>query len=794
LLVGILHNYSDVVFRFMNITLNPVRSFWWIALSAFALFVAVNYWPIVEGRIPFPRDLVLRHAAWDGLHPALSRSFAGIVDMTAISYPFHTLAGRAAHAGTLALWNPYILAGSPFQANSQSALFYPLNFVYYILPAPLAWAGALAVRMFLAALFMALFVRAIGGTVAGCVVSGMVFAACGFMTAWQGMAISDGATWLPMICYAVHRLHGDRSLRSVALAAVSFAVPVLAGHPETAFHVTLTGSALALAMWILPWDSGASPFDKRFIAAFALAGVLALGLASVQMFPTVEWLGQLKQQLDIPEPALSRHDAQGFFSRDILSDPNSALIPIPEAASYTGMLALLAAPFALFHRSRRQVLFFAVITVFAVAIAFSVEPVHWIIVHLPLIKAMKNGRFILVASFGIAAMAGLGTSVLEEKTPGPAAWILLAGSFVLALFGIFEVHRATQGTVPFMRGPGGSLIFLIAAMLLLALQLRGSLPGTIFSFLVCVFTAIELISFSYGYTGFAAAKEIFPPAPVFDFLARQGDPAMFRIAKVGYPIPANSGMVYGIEMAEGYDLSTERTRLFTGGLTETRDDGVFFLADKIIETRDRRLDLLNVKYIVAIARSPEFDRLVSRPERFAVVYKEGSIAVFENKSVLPRAFVVPQRGIEVIPEAPAQLSRVKDPAFDPERQVVVSRPAAEDGGGTNEPFSGGVRLSESNNNSYAFQTRTSAPSVFVLSQIYYPGWRATIDGGEAIFQPVDFGLCGVTLPAGTHEVRFAFEPESFRLGAFLSLLSIFVVAAMVTRGGKRLRTSIAVAR
>src|SRR5207249_1550871 len=157
--------------------------------------------------------------------------------------------------------------------------------------------------------------------------------------------------------------------------------------------------------------------------------------------PTLEWLPQLKQQLDAPEPALARHDAQGFFSRDLQSHPSSALIPIPEGASYLGMLALLAAPFALLHRRRTAVFFFAGLTILAVAIAFSVQPMRWVIVHLPLIKAMKNARFILLASFGIAAMAGLGISVLEGKRAGRIGWILLGGAFLVAVFGIFEVHR-----------------------------------------------------------------------------------------------------------------------------------------------------------------------------------------------------------------------------------------------------------------------------------------------------------------------------------------------------------------
>ena len=204
----------------MNAPAGSERSFLWIAAAVFALLAAANYIPVFGGEIPFPSELVLRHAAWDGQQPAdVMRRMPAIGDLITSFYPFHSLAGRAAREGDLALWNPYVLAGSPFAANSQSALFYPFNFLYYILPVAVAWAICLFVRMFLAGFFMSLFVRMIGASAAGAIVAGIVFACCGFMTAWQGQGMGDAAIWLPMICYAVCRLRYRSSMASIALAA-----------------------------------------------------------------------------------------------------------------------------------------------------------------------------------------------------------------------------------------------------------------------------------------------------------------------------------------------------------------------------------------------------------------------------------------------------------------------------------------------------------------------------------------------------------------------------------------------
>jgi hypothetical protein len=171
----------------MNASAGSNRSFLWTAAAVFALVAVVNYLPIFTGKIPFPRDLVVRHAAWDSPQTAGSmRPMPGISDLITSFYPFHALASRAADSGSVALWNPYVLSGSPFAANSQSALFYPCNFLYYLLPVAIAWAICLFIRMFLAGFFMSLFVREIGATKTGAIAAGIVFACCGFMTAWQG--------------------------------------------------------------------------------------------------------------------------------------------------------------------------------------------------------------------------------------------------------------------------------------------------------------------------------------------------------------------------------------------------------------------------------------------------------------------------------------------------------------------------------------------------------------------------------------------------------------------------------
>ena len=249
------------------------------AFIIFGLLAAANYFPLLLGLVPFPAHLLAPFPAWGGSSrwPPIPE----IGDLITSFYPFHAFAARAVHDGSFPLWNPHILSGAPFLANAQSAIFYPPNFLYYVLPVPAAWAVCLLIRLFVCALSMTLFVRSIGGTKTGAIASGIVYSSCGFMTAWQGQALGDAAIWLPLICYSVVRLRGQPSKRNVVLTAFAFAMPILAGHPETTAHSALVGCALAAVLW-----NG----DRRFPGYFAMAGVLAIGLGAVQIIPTVEWL------------------------------------------------------------------------------------------------------------------------------------------------------------------------------------------------------------------------------------------------------------------------------------------------------------------------------------------------------------------------------------------------------------------------------------------------------------------------------------------------------------------------
>ena len=78
-------------------------------------------------------------------------------------------------------------------------------------------------------------------------------------------------------------------------------------------------------------------------------------------------------------------------------------------------------------------------------------------------------------------------------------------------------------------------------------------------------------------------------------------------------------------------------------------------------------------------------------------------------------------------------------------------------------------------------TRTTEPRLLVASEMYYPGWRAYVDGVETPIVRTNYVFRGVVVPSGQHVVRFAYLPSSVLTGAAVSSLALIVAGLLLYR-------------
>src|SRR2546426_914235 len=245
----------------------------------FAL-VGLNYWPVFFGKVPLPTDIIIQFPPFQDYQneATMNHQHAELGDTVTQFYIWRKFQGEAIRHGVLPLWNPHLLAGTPFQANTLSALFYPFNLLFVLLPMPVAWSLSVMLKIFLSGLFTVLFLHAIGASTSGSIAGGLAFAFGGFMTGWSGWPQTETALWLPFMCYCTLRVCQKPSVRNAVLTAVAFAMPLLAGHPGLAAHVVL--AAASYGIWVVAWTR--SPDCRRQLPCLLAGGLLALGLAAVQ--------------------------------------------------------------------------------------------------------------------------------------------------------------------------------------------------------------------------------------------------------------------------------------------------------------------------------------------------------------------------------------------------------------------------------------------------------------------------------------------------------------------------------
>ncbi|MFQ5627376.1 MAG: YfhO family protein, partial [bacterium] len=190
------------------------------------------------------------------------------------------------------------------------------------------------------------------------------------------------------------------------------------------------------------------------------------------------------------------------------------------------------------------------------------------------------------------------------------------------------------------------------------------------------------------------------------------------------------------------------------------------------------LNLLNVKYLISPYPIPEPAIENVGQVNLIVNNQQLPLGIFENKSVLARAFLV--GNFKKVADPKTALNALVSPEFDPKKEVVLY----EDPEHSPAPDStASADLVEYGLHRITVKTNSIQPQILVLSDTWYPAsWHVTVDGQDAKMLQANHAFRAVSLPAGEHEVVFYFSSSGFRLGLWLTILSTLAVAGCIVVG------------
>jgi membrane protein YfhO len=726
----------------------------------------------------------------------LGRSELYFDDLARFNLPQRQIAAEIWRSGEVPLWDRYAFGGQPLLAAGQAGVLYPLNALYLFLNPHTALSVSNMLHLALAGTFLYLFLYQLWRRALPAWLGGVIYMTSGFLTGHVvHTQMLNAATWVPLLLFFLERLRQEQRVRDAVGLALTGTLLVLAGHPQIVYYAGLLCSAYIVFL-SLGDREGRKPFLSRIIGALLVAALLS----AIQLLPTCGLLQRASRHALSFELFAFLPMTLKWLGAVVVPFRNAGAAAarqgddlVWELAGYAGIVALfLAGTAAAGYRGRdRHVAFFAALGLAGLGVALGdLTHASALLYRLPLANLFRiPARFVFFFDLALAVLAaralcqviessevspegGGGTGACPPRRLGAARWgdsriWLGVGCSLLLAIGLDALRHTSQ--CPFRVWIIPELYLLATLALFFTVRshpyvlvgLIGALIIRDNTAYVRRFTRPMMVPVAHARRDMLSSASALPRG----LALLQSTRERCRFASFDRTLTGNQPGQYHLEAINGYDMlyPSVYDRMIIpmfpalGASPEACGRTATAFRD--------RLDLLNVRYILAPHSAGRGEPSAkgcgavraepggpTGPGAFAaaaqplrLMCRDGGHAVFRNPTAFPRYWMTPA------PENP----RVRLP---------------------------GAQIRE-----LAYRHRelhvcaASSGGWLVVSQLYDPGWRASVDGKRREIQEIGEHLTGIRLPAGRHEVRFRYEPWEWVYGLRISMMGLMVLAAWILR-------------
>ena len=782
---------------------------------------------LTNGRDAAPADWAPRFAlGWASLvytiavmllaYPALAGKFLvnPHSDQYIAGYAFREFAAQYMRAhGGFPQWNPYLYGGMPYIAAMHGDIFYPTFLLRLVMPTDIAMTWSFIIHVFLAGLFAYLFLRACGLGFFGALFGGLAYMIGGNVAGLVSPG-HDGKLYisalLPLTLLLVLRgVHEGRRWAWGALAVV-IGLAVLSPHPQLLQYLLLVAGAFGLYLAFVEFDGVklARPIAIRRLAFAAVAVVIGGAIGAIQYVPVREYV-----------PFSPRAGGKGWDHAVSYSMPPEELVNtyLPQFtgmldrywgrngihfhSEYIGAVVLVLAGlgfgWAATRGGRKFIWFWSGTLIVSVLWALGgYTPFYKIVYYLvPGTKFFRAPSTMLyVVSFSVAVLAACG---LDRVVRGQVRRRYLIGwlgaALLLAVLGasggltnlamtIAAPERGDwvlENSADLALGAVRSFAFVaIAVGIIWAISTR-RMKSTVGASIIVAAAAIDLWTIERSYWMFSPpASRLYASDPTIEYVKNQSQPGRVIPLPLGDDLARGDPFLRPGGQANGLMIDGVRDVIGYHGNQLGRYDDLLGLQEGGRQLANPNFwALTNARFWLSNTDSlpiPGVRRVVG-PVRNAA----GSMVyLFELPGENPMAWVAP-----VIVKAPDDqvLSTVLDPRFDVRRAALFDTAATVTARSVSAlpapiPTKVSVTAYEPGKMTLALDTPAPEGAALVISENFYPGWKATVNGQLAKIGRVDYTLIGVELPAGARTVELRFDSASYHTGKMITLIALAVAA------------------
>jgi hypothetical protein len=656
------------------------------------------------------------------------------------------------HSSVL-LWDPYEWFGQSLIGQVQPAVASPFTFLLALAPLHDGHIQPFYVHLWfvlmhcLAALFAYWFLRDLKLAAWPSAIGGLLYATAGFCgnTEWP-QQLAPGI-WAPVVfLFLLRSLSGRAPMKSGAWAGVLLGVAWLCGHHEPALMISFAVLGTGIAEFVQSRDR--KSIAIRMAALFAFTGMIA----AVQVLPAIEY-GKLskrwtttgaltwKMKVGIPE-----HESSGLAPRDLVH------FAVPGGRGlrtdpFFGIVGLSLAGIAIFGAfPRKEVRLFLIMGLCGLLYAMSQNnPIYGLLyVFMPLVEKSRAPIMALsITHFSLAVLAGIGADLLFARV----GW-LRESSVVKALF--WTVGGLT-GLMVFKTGLDNRCMMAATIALLLAglyyawgrFHIRREWALVLVGLLIVLEQGHEVGS---GWANVQDEKRTLFLKPMLEAqdVGRylQWFPGVKRVGVNDDDVKFTFGDWFRIDAAHAFTASM---------LTQTSELGWW---------TDRLVQMYGINF--AVSRKP------TRPAYQHEMFEGSSgIKVWANSDVLPRAWTV--HDLIVAPNEWNGVTMVRDGDFDLRKSAVMVKDTPR------------LDKCEAADNVTGIVDKPSFVQVdvemgckglVIVSDNWYPGWSASVDGTSAKIWKVNTVIRGVVVGAGRHRMTMHYRPFAVYFGLVTLVLGL----------------------
>ena len=640
--------------------------------------------------------------------------------------------------GRIPLWNPYLACGTPHVASLQPAAFYPIFWLWNFTGLS-DWFFVLGLlHGILAAVGFYLWLRSLNVSPIPATLCGLSFGGSALMVNYWGFPTHlASVAWVPWVFWGTVELTRKPSFYRWSLSVLFWSLQILAGYPFFTFY-----SALFLGFWM--WARNTRELKIHFIHGSAF--LAALAVTACQWLPFVDFMGYLHRD----------GWGENLFSLrwvNYLTLLQPDLLGIPGTTDYKGDY-----PNFIFNNIYLGVVP-SLFLIWSFFLPVSREN-FW--------KGAALFWFFWLAGINFWPWRILPASLLDKMEPSKASFLFLFCAFTALGVSLQEKINATSKKNKIWKWAGVLVALWMVDLL--------GIPGRLIHVVSDPYRNQAVKDAALKAKQMAGGERIVSLRDPNQYYSQDVQGLDGSFMETALDLIPNTNVIWGLRSARGY------LTIFTDGY-----QNIHHYLRQGYPYDGRVLDAAGVGLILFPKVLPPF-----KYQSFEPV---GRTIFTKNAGAMPNAWQTSR--VHEFVDRPAVFDALLDPKSFLEDEVYTEkgpggkavclapsrRVISGAGPGLGDRFGGfltsflgnptaiqGLRPSPCE---AQFQVQTSHPGFMVFDESFSPGWHAWVDGEpKAIFR--SYGLwMSLSLPdSGAHQVLFRYEPTSFRLGLFITLLSL----------------------